>query len=234
MARSGDTWTISGDLTIKGTSRPVSIDFTETGSARDPFGNVRVGFEGEVTVNRKDWDLTWNAALETGGVLVSDKVKLEFDISAIKPGQAIKGIFRKQPVFIRNLTPKEVSEANAVPIGNRMPMHQLASGKALLAALSDAELDRYFAETDRQRYTPSTVTTEKALRKDLAETRKTGFSWADEEFSLGIIGIGRVVTSGGEVIGALSVAIPKVRCDDGTSRRIEDLLERTAGLLETA
>lgn len=122
----------------------------------------------------------------------------------------------------------------AVPIGNRMPMHPLASGKALLAALSDAELDRYFAETDRKRYTDSTITSEKALRKDIAEARKTGFSWADEEFSLGIIGIGRVVTSGGEIIGALSVAIPKVRCDEPARRRIEDLLERTAGLLESA
>ena len=59
------------------------LEFEETGSARDPFGNVRVGFEGGTTVNRKDWGLTWNAALETGGVLVSDKVKLDFDISAI-------------------------------------------------------------------------------------------------------------------------------------------------------
>jgi len=122
----------------------------------------------------------------------------------------------------------------AVPIGNRMPMHPLASGKALLAALSDAELDRYFAETERKRYTDSTVTSEKALRKELAEVRKTGFSWADEEFRLRIIGLCRGVTSGGEPIGALSVAIPKVRCDEPTRRRIEDLLERTAGLLESA
>ena len=122
----------------------------------------------------------------------------------------------------------------AVPIGNRMPMHPLASGKALLASLSDAALDRYFAETERKRYTDSTITSEKALRKDIAEVRRTGFSWADEEFSLGIIGIGRVVTSGGEPIGALSVAIPKVRCDEPTRRRIEDLLERTAALLESA
>jgi IclR family acetate operon transcriptional repressor len=122
----------------------------------------------------------------------------------------------------------------AVPIGNRMPMHPLASGKAFLATLSEAELDRYFAETERKRYTEATVTSEKALRKEIAEARATGFSWADEEFSLGIIGIGRVVTSGGEAIGALSVAIPKVRCGEATRRRIEDLLERTAGLLETA
>jgi IclR family transcriptional regulator, acetate operon repressor len=122
----------------------------------------------------------------------------------------------------------------AVPTGNRMPMHPLASGKALLARLSDAELDRYFAETERERFTASTVTSEKALRKDIAEVRKSGFSWADEEFSLGIIGIGRAVSMDGETIGALSVAIPKVRCDAATRRRITDLLERTAGLLEAA
>ncbi len=122
----------------------------------------------------------------------------------------------------------------AVPTGNRMPIHPLASGKVLLARLSEAELERYFAETDRQRFTPSTVTSEKALRKEVAEIRKTGFSWADEEFSLGIIGIGRAVTMAGETGGALSVAIPKVRCDDATRRRIENLLERTASLLEAA
>lgn len=47
------------------------------------FGNLRVGFEGTTTINRKDWGLTWNAALETGGVLVSEKIKLDFDVSAI-------------------------------------------------------------------------------------------------------------------------------------------------------
>jgi IclR family acetate operon transcriptional repressor len=122
----------------------------------------------------------------------------------------------------------------AVPTGNRMPMHPLASGKALLARLSDAELERYFAEAERQRFTPSTVTAEKALRKEIGEIRKTGFSWADEEFSLGIVGIGRAVTMAGETVGALSVAIPKVRCDEATRRRVEDLLERTASLLEAA
>jgi polyisoprenoid-binding protein YceI len=84
VSRSGSDWTITGDLTIKGVSKPVTIEFEQTGSAQDPFGNVRVGFEGETTINRKDWGLTWNAALETGGVLVSEKIKLEFDISAIR------------------------------------------------------------------------------------------------------------------------------------------------------
>jgi polyisoprenoid-binding protein YceI len=78
------TWVITGDLTIKGTTKPVTIEFEQTGSARDPFGNLRVGFEGSTAINRKDWGLTWNAALETGGVLVSDRIKLEFDISAIQ------------------------------------------------------------------------------------------------------------------------------------------------------
>ena len=83
VARDGDDWSITGDLTIKGVTKPITIEFEETGSARDPFGNVRIGFEGQTTINRKDWGLTWNAALETGGFLVSDKIKLDFDISAI-------------------------------------------------------------------------------------------------------------------------------------------------------
>jgi len=78
------TWLITGDLTMKGVSKPVTIEFESTGSARDPFGNLRVGFEGATTINRKDWGLSWNAALETGGVLVSEKIKLEFDVSAIQ------------------------------------------------------------------------------------------------------------------------------------------------------
>jgi polyisoprenoid-binding protein YceI len=80
------TWLITGDLTIKGVSKPVTIEFESSGSARDPFGNLRVGFEGATSINRKDWGLVWNAALETGGVLVSEKIKLEFDVSAIQNG----------------------------------------------------------------------------------------------------------------------------------------------------
>ena len=84
VERSGNEWHVTGDLTIKDVTNSVTIPFEQTGSAQDPFGNVRVGFEGETTINRKDWGLTWNAALETGGVLVSDKIKLEFDVSAIR------------------------------------------------------------------------------------------------------------------------------------------------------
>ncbi len=75
---------LSGDLTIKGTTKPVTVEFEYTGTAKDPFGNTRVGFEGMTTINRRDWGVEWNAALETGGVLVSEKVTLEFEVSAIK------------------------------------------------------------------------------------------------------------------------------------------------------
>jgi polyisoprenoid-binding protein YceI len=84
VERDGDEWAITGDLTIKDVTKPVTIVFEETGSAQDPFGNLRVGFEGGTTINRKDWGLTWSAALETGGVLVSEKIKLEIDVSAIR------------------------------------------------------------------------------------------------------------------------------------------------------
>jgi polyisoprenoid-binding protein YceI len=84
VARDGEDWVVTGDLTLKGETKPVEIVFEPTGSARDPFGNLRIGFEGGTTISRKDWGLTWNAALETGGVLVSEKIKLEFDVSAIQ------------------------------------------------------------------------------------------------------------------------------------------------------
>ena len=78
------TYRLSGDLTIKDTTKPITIDFEHTGSAKDPYGNMRAGFEGKTTVNRKHWGLNYNAALETGGFLVSDKIVLEFDVSAIQ------------------------------------------------------------------------------------------------------------------------------------------------------
>ena len=78
------TFEVTGDLTIKGVTNSITVPFTFEGAAKDPFGNLRIGFEGSVTINRKDYGITWNAALETGGVLVSDKVTLEFEISAIK------------------------------------------------------------------------------------------------------------------------------------------------------
>ena len=85
VRQSGETtFEVTGDLTIKGVTNEVTIPFEFEGAAKDPFGNERVGFEGSVVINRKDYGVTWNAALEGGGVLVSDKVTLEFEISAVK------------------------------------------------------------------------------------------------------------------------------------------------------
>jgi polyisoprenoid-binding protein YceI len=85
VAQTGDTtFEVTGDLTVKDVTRPVTVEFEYEGTAKDPFGNVRIGFEGAVTISRKDYGITWNAALETGGVLVGDKIVLEFEVSAIR------------------------------------------------------------------------------------------------------------------------------------------------------
>ncbi|UER53498.1 YceI family protein [Kineosporiaceae bacterium SCSIO 59966] len=80
----GEDYLVDGELTIKGVTKPVTLKVEFTGVATDPFGNQRAGFSGETEVDREQWGLTWNAALETGGVLVSRKVRLAFDVSAIK------------------------------------------------------------------------------------------------------------------------------------------------------
>jgi polyisoprenoid-binding protein YceI len=83
-----ENYRVTGDLTIKGVTKSVTVDFEYTGTAVDPYNNTRVGFEGKTTVNRKDWGVSWNAALDAGGVLVSEKVTLEFEVSAIRTPDA--------------------------------------------------------------------------------------------------------------------------------------------------
>ena len=80
----GSNFDLVGDLTIKGVTKEVSLQATYDGTAQDPFGNVRAGFTAITTVDREDWGLSWNAALETGGVLVSKKITLNLEVSAIK------------------------------------------------------------------------------------------------------------------------------------------------------
>lgn len=80
----GQHYKLTGDLTIKGTTCAVTVDFMFTGVVVDPTGNVRAGFEGTCTLNRKDWGVAWNAPLEAGGMLVSEKVNLEIEVSAVK------------------------------------------------------------------------------------------------------------------------------------------------------
>ena len=76
--------TLKGDLTIKGVTRPVEFDLEFCGVATDPWGNTKAGFEAETEINRKDWGLEWNVALEGGGVLVSEKIKIKLDVQLLK------------------------------------------------------------------------------------------------------------------------------------------------------
>jgi len=73
---------VEGTLTIRGTAKQLTLPVTYLGAAKDPWGNARVGFETEITINRKDFGLLWNAALETGGFLVGDEVKISASVQA--------------------------------------------------------------------------------------------------------------------------------------------------------
>jgi len=86
--RTDEGWTLIGDLTIKGTTRPVTLSVTEEGAGVDPWGNQKVAFSATTKFNRRDFGLTWNAALETGGVLVGEEVKLSIDAQLVKQSAA--------------------------------------------------------------------------------------------------------------------------------------------------
>ncbi len=77
-------WKVFGNLTFHGVTKEVTLDVEEGGEIKDPYGKQRRGFTAETTINRSDWGVTYNAALEAGGVMVSDKVKITLDISAIR------------------------------------------------------------------------------------------------------------------------------------------------------
>ena len=79
-----DRYTMTGDLTIRGVTQPVSLDVVYSGQAKDPMGNMHAGFSAYTTINRKDWGLNWNMALETGGLLVGEDVKLALEVEAVK------------------------------------------------------------------------------------------------------------------------------------------------------
>ncbi|UTT68937.1 YceI family protein [Arthrobacter sp. DNA4] len=81
----GDAYELQGDLTIKGVTRPVALETELHGVAVDPFGNTRADLTAETTISRKDFGLTWNAVLEAGGVLVSDKVAINLELAFIAP-----------------------------------------------------------------------------------------------------------------------------------------------------
>jgi len=86
--RSGDEIDVIGDLTIRGITREVVLRVEQHGQAKDPWGNLRAAFTATTTIDRKDFGLTWNQALETGGVLVGDRVEIEAEIQAVKQAAA--------------------------------------------------------------------------------------------------------------------------------------------------
>ena len=80
----GDQFKLVGDLTIHGVTREVALDVTSEGRAKDPWGGERAGYSAVARVNRKDFGLTWNQALETGGLLVGDEIKISLDLELVK------------------------------------------------------------------------------------------------------------------------------------------------------
>ncbi|MFI1753726.1 YceI family protein [Streptomyces sp. NPDC020571] len=84
VQESAESFRMTGDLTIRDTTRPVELQLDYLGSVVDPFGYERAGFDGTTTIDRRDWGLVYNQRLDAGGSMVSEKVRLQFDISAIR------------------------------------------------------------------------------------------------------------------------------------------------------
>ena len=80
-----DQYRMTGDLTIKDVTRPVSLEVVYSGQAKDPMGSMHAGFSAYTSINRKDWGLNWNVALEAGGLLVGDQIKIALEIEAVRP-----------------------------------------------------------------------------------------------------------------------------------------------------
>lgn len=83
VRQDGDSWKVDGELTIKDVTRPVTLDVEFEGAGEDPWGNSRIAFTADTEINREDFGITWNQALETGGVLVGKNVKISIDVQAV-------------------------------------------------------------------------------------------------------------------------------------------------------
>ncbi len=81
---SNDSGKLYGNLTIRDITKPVVLDVEYAGQAQSPWGTVSAGFSASTSINRKDWGLNWNQALETGGVLVGDKIQIEIELELVK------------------------------------------------------------------------------------------------------------------------------------------------------
>lgn len=119
----------------------------------------------------------------------------------------------------------------AIDPGHRKPMHSLAAGKAILAALPASELERYFSECERARFTPATITGEAELRAELDRINASGVSEACEEDTPGTCGLACVARIEGEVVGAFAVAIPAARFTTELADRARVVLRRAAAAL---
>jgi len=119
----------------------------------------------------------------------------------------------------------------AVDPGTRRPLHALAAGKVILAAMDEAGLARYFAETTRAVFTPATRTSDADLRQDIARVTAEGIAIAREEATAGIVGTAVPARIDGQFVGAFSVAVPAVRFDDALEVRVRQALLRAAGAL---
>lgn len=84
VAATGSDFVVTGDLTVHGVTKSIPVEFELVGISQDPWGNTRIGFEGEAEINRRDFGLEWNVALDTGGVLVSENIKITLDVEAVK------------------------------------------------------------------------------------------------------------------------------------------------------
>jgi len=88
VAEPGDSFQVIGDLTLHGVTREVVLDATFEGAGKDPWGGTRVGFSAETTIDRRDFGLTWNQGLETGGVLVGHEVQIQLSVQAVELEEA--------------------------------------------------------------------------------------------------------------------------------------------------
>jgi len=84
MKAEGDKFTVTGDLTIRGTTMEITLECTYEGTGKDPWGGTRAGARATAKIDRREWGLRWNQALETGGILVANEVRIEVEVQAVK------------------------------------------------------------------------------------------------------------------------------------------------------
>jgi polyisoprenoid-binding protein YceI len=113
------SYIVTGELTIRDMTKTVSVPLELIGIDTDPFGNLRAGLEGSRRIDRKDWGVTWNAKLDSGGVLVSDKITLEFELSLIK--KVDEAAPTGAPATADEATPTDAAEASMSKADEQLP-----------------------------------------------------------------------------------------------------------------